>query len=271
MEKIKFEEEWNELCPIYLENDNNFFQIGTGVLIDIFDSIYLLTAAHIIDEYYKSHLGHLLIPSENSFIPISGIINHKHLKNNETREDDKIDFSFFKLDDKTIRALHSIFKPLKPHQIRFNYDYTSNMTDIIKKEILTYRHPKNSSKELKNIHLIDDKENIISMNNYLIKNMIIFAGYPNTKSKTHQNIHTSEIVYYWGGSVHKKTYEQYNCNTQIQILSEFGKHKALDSNFDLRIPPKPFGISGGGIYKIIRKNNSFDRELIGIAHTYKKK
>ena len=43
LSKIKFDSEWDELCPIFRKVDNYkaFEQIGTGVLIDIWDNILL--------------------------------------------------------------------------------------------------------------------------------------------------------------------------------------------------------------------------------------
>ena len=44
----------------------------------------------------------------------------------------------------------------------------------------------------------------------------------------------------------------------------------MDSSLTSKNAAKPHGISGGGVYKIIRTDSGFDRELIGIGHTYKK-
>lgn len=87
MISLKFKDEsWDELCPIFLQDNENFIQIGTGVLINIFEKVYLLTAAHVIDELYKTKTAKLLVPSINGFEYITGTLYHRHLKENESRE-----------------------------------------------------------------------------------------------------------------------------------------------------------------------------------------
>lgn len=51
MAKLKFKDKiWNELCPIYVEVDDDYEKIATGVLLNIFNNIFLLTASHVIDQ-----------------------------------------------------------------------------------------------------------------------------------------------------------------------------------------------------------------------------
>lgn len=55
-------------------------------------------------------------------------------------------------------------------------------------------------------------------------------------------------------------------------MAEFGKNGSMNKDYVKSTPPQKTGISGGGIYKIIKSNDGFhDRELIGIGHTKKDK
>lgn len=49
LSKIKFEEEWDEICPIFRQIDHykTYEQIARGVLVEICDTVYLLTASHV--------------------------------------------------------------------------------------------------------------------------------------------------------------------------------------------------------------------------------
>lgn len=269
MPLITFKEEWDELCPIYIEDEDMFEQIGTGVLINIFNNIYLLTASYVIDELYKSKDNALLIPTVNGFDSIAGTLYHKHLQENENRADDKIDFSFYKLSEEMINVLHKNFIPLAEDKINFSDDYTVEHTTDINEmnKILNIKKVPNMMKKMHEEENYIDKENVDKLNKIICEATITFAGFPNTKSKERNGIHSGEIVYYRGRGLSKQEYITHSYEKSINILAEFGKYGTMNKNFISYNSPKPQGISGGGVYKIIETENSFDRVLIGIGHT----
>lgn len=268
MNNIRFEDEWDEMCPIYLDNEGIFEQIGTGVLINIFENIYLLTASHVIDELYRFKGANLLIPTVDGFDRIAGTLYHRHLKENENRDDDKIDFSFYKLSSEMIKDLHENLIPLIENQIDFSNDFTVNINKSKK-----LMHDKEVPKVMKKVYSKKSSismETINAMNDKLCNTTIIFAGYPNTKSNYQNDIHQTEIVYYHGMALSSEEYITNNYDKTLNILAEHGKYGVMDKDFNSKNSPKPQGISGGGVYKIIKTDKGFDRELIGIGHTYKK-
>ena len=269
MINIKFEYEWNEICPIFFDNEKVFEQIGTGVLINILENVYLLTASHIIDELYKYKNSNLLIPTIDGFDRIAGTLYHRKLKENENRDNDKIDFSYYKLSSEIVKKLHYDIVPLKKDQIDFSNSFMFKDVDILEKNI-KHKELYKFVKEIYSNQTLENKKIINEIDNYVCNTTIIFAGYPNTKSKSYNDVHQSEAVYYYARALSNKEYMNNNYDKNINILAEHGKYGVIDENFNLKTSPKPNGISGGGIYKIIRTNDGFDRKLIGIGHTYKK-
>lgn len=266
---MKFKEEWDELCPIYFEDEDQFEQIGTGVLLNLYDNTYLFTASHVIDELYKSKTAKLLIPTKDGFDSIAGTLYHRHLSQNENRKDDKIDFSFYRLAKEIVAGIHKNFKPLTENNIEISDRF---VTDVDKSYELI--HPKEALKRMKNLYQDieqNGKEIIELINDFKVKTTITFAGYPNGKLKVKDNIYSSEIVYYHGRRVEKERYESLNYELQTNILAEFGKKGVNDTKFNLLNFPKPNGISGGGIYRLLQTDDGLDRKLIGIGHTYKSK
>ena len=86
---------WEELCPIYVELDNKMEKIATGVFINIFNNIFLLTAAHVIDQA-KNLKKEISIPLKYGLQNIAGTLYHRYLEDGEYRNDDMIDFSYYK-------------------------------------------------------------------------------------------------------------------------------------------------------------------------------
>lgn len=266
--KIKFDGEWDELCPIFFEYNNSFEQIGTGTLIRIEKNILLLTAAHVIDNLYTIADSALFIPTINGFEVISGTLYHRHLNKNELREDDLIDFSFYILSEEIIPLLHESFIPLTLEQLSFNKEYFLNYE---KPKMM--KNTKKVPKFMKEIYSGDSKfslEDISKMNDIICDITLIFAGYPSTKSKSRNDNFYGEIVYYRGIKLSEKEYDENNFLKDINITVEFGKFGTMNKEFESSNSPKPHGINGGGIYKIIYTEKGFDRLLVGIGHTYKK-
>lgn len=267
---IKFEDEWDELCPIFIFNKEDIEQIATGVLIDIWDNTYLLTASHVVDHFYIEK-KELYIPTKKGFEPISGVYNHSHLKEGESRDDDNIDFSFFKLSNELKSNLID-FEPIKENKINLSIDFTLDDKYKESNQLITRNYIKESTNYLKNNYASFNDNQLEQFASIISDITIVFAGYPISKSKNKNNITTSEIVYYHGRAVEKSKYETLMLNYNINIIAESGKHGSMNKDYVKSISPKKTGISGGGIYKIVKGNNGFhDRKLIGIGHTKKDK
>lgn len=267
---IKFKDEWDELCPIFIFNQEEIEQIATGVLIEIWNNTYLLTASHVIDHFYIEK-KELYIPTKNGFELISGIYHHSHLQEGESRDDDNIDFSFFKLSNELKSNLVD-FEPIQENKINLSIDFTLNEKYKRHNQLLTKNYIKKSNTFIKNNHTNFNHNLLENYTSTISDITIIFAGYPISKSKNKNNKTYSEIVYYHGSAVEKSEYETFSLNYKINIMAEFGKYGSMDKDYVKFISPKKTGISGGGIYKIVKGNNGFqNRELIGIGHTKKDK
>jgi len=268
MEKITFKDNWDEMCPLFIRGENKYEHVGTGVLLNIWDNTYLLTASHVIDFIYVNKNELFMPNNQGVFIKIDGELFHNPLVWNQKREDDKIDFSYFKLDRKMLNQIIDICKPLNDKQISFEKNFCTNLDN--KSFNLSQRTStvRNEIREYSKIIETFDESQIKKYNDAQIKEKIIFAGFPLTKTKNHAGFIRQEFVYYHGRAVLEKNYLDESLNTDINILSEFGKKGVYKEGVGFLNSPNPFGISGGGIYKIIRTDDGFDRELIGIGHTY---
>lgn len=269
MGKLKFKDIlWDELCPIYVEIDNKLEKIATGVLLNIFDNIFLLTASHVIDQV-KNINKEISIPTKYGFQNIAGTLYHRYLQENENRKDDMIDFSYYKFSSEMIEVMHKDFIPLTRDMIKVSDDFSFEINKSIKPI-----HTKEMMKRMKLLYDNQNSENnkqLKFINDFRIKATITFAGYPNTKSKDKEIYYSGEQVYYHGRGVDKNIYKLYNCSAENNIIAEYGKKGTMNTDFNSTNFSKPEGISGGGIYKIIETKDGLDRELIGIGHTYKAK
>ncbi len=109
-------EEFSELCPIFVDSSKGIVQQGTGVLIDLFDSIFLFTAAHVLDEMVeRSH--DLLIPCKGGIDSIEGSYSYIALKHKQNRNEDMIDVAYFKLTNEIAERLHDSLEPLPEDKI----------------------------------------------------------------------------------------------------------------------------------------------------------
>lgn len=269
MPRLKFKDEsWDELVPIFVENNDNLEKIATGVLLNIFDNIFLLTASHVIDQ--AKNIGEeIQIPTKNGFEYVAGTLYHRYLQKNENREDDMLDFSYYKLSKEMIDVLETSFNPLTEEMIELSDDFSTEL-EIPDK----LPHIKELKKHLKSIYdnqTIENNEKLKLIEDFREKTNITFAGYPNTKTKEKDDGFYSELCYYHGHGVNKSIYKQYNYIPEDNIIASFAKMGTMNSDFDHSIHPKPDGISGGGIYRLIHTEEGIDRKLIGIGHTYKTK
>jgi len=103
------------VCPIFvLHNKNNELeQIGSGVLLKIKEKGFLLTAAHVSD---WSKEGNLCIPTMNGIEEISGYWTSILAPKGLGRAKDKIDISYYLLDDDLKNNIHQDFNFLRRNE-----------------------------------------------------------------------------------------------------------------------------------------------------------
>ena len=269
MARLKFKDIlFDELCPIYVETQDDFEKIATGVLLNVFDNVFLLTASHVIDQA-KNINKEIAIPTKNGLENISGTLYHRYLQKNENRDDYMLDFSWYKLAPKMIDILHEDFIPLTKEKIEISDDFTFQHDKSL--EPIPVKEMMKRMKFLYDNPTPENNEKLEFINDFIIKSKIIFVGYPNTKSKVRETSYSDEKTYYHGDGVGEDIYKSYNCTLVDNIIAEYGKKGTMNTDFDATNSPKPEGISGGGIYRLIETKDGLDRKLIGIGHTYKAK
>lgn len=110
----------NSVCPIFCEREGeNLYQVGSGVLIEFRGHGFLLTAAHVIDELDEAAL---LVPhSENEIKPIEG--SYSYIKTSGSRNEDFLDYGYFKLETGFLAGLKEHFCFIKEHELGVEEHY----------------------------------------------------------------------------------------------------------------------------------------------------
>ena len=98
------------------DNKQLYSVIGTGILLEYEEKLFIVTAAHVIDHNEYTTLYTFL---NNQTIELTGDWELTLKPNNERRKD-KIDFAFHMLDSTTSQTFKSNYKPLQIHDILFN-------------------------------------------------------------------------------------------------------------------------------------------------------
>ena len=106
-------DQFDALCPIFYESEKSSFNhIGTGVVINFRDTIFILTAGHVIDELNKEDDSALMIPtSDNSIVSIEG--TYSYFTPTNDRPSDMMDFGYFKLDLNFANEIKKVFPPIE--------------------------------------------------------------------------------------------------------------------------------------------------------------
>jgi hypothetical protein len=91
------------VCPIFRSTNAGPEQIGSGVLLNVGDVSFLLTAAHVTDERKRSDL---LIPSKTGFVNLFGLFIELAISPNQTRNDDKLDVAVVRLSHDLVARIH---------------------------------------------------------------------------------------------------------------------------------------------------------------------
>lgn len=104
------ENELSSVCPIFIRYSNGKSeQVGSGVLLQLENDIFLLTAGHVIDWMEQ---GTLCIPCNDGISSITGYISSIYAPMSIDRNDDKLDIAYFKLDDDLVTKIHKDFIPI---------------------------------------------------------------------------------------------------------------------------------------------------------------
>lgn len=102
---------FDSICPIFLDrNEDVVEQVGSGVLVLVSDTVFLLTAAHVVD---WSSQGALCIPSNAGIVPIEGSVVSIETKRGVARSKDKIDLAYYKLTKSLASNLHQSLWPIE--------------------------------------------------------------------------------------------------------------------------------------------------------------
>lgn len=101
----------DSLVPIFLwERDlEHPDQIGTGIYVRLGASAYLLTAGHVVDHRER---GSLCVPGAGGIIGLNGGVGGNSLPPGSSRQEDKFDVAFIRLNEETKAQLHPSFEPL---------------------------------------------------------------------------------------------------------------------------------------------------------------
>ena len=99
------------LVPLFIETEvpKRIIQVGTGVFLDFQSEPFLFTAAHVTDNLQH---GTLLAPTVNGLSPIDGYLAHIDLPPEVSRNNDRVDMAYYRLDTNFARELCYNFSPL---------------------------------------------------------------------------------------------------------------------------------------------------------------
>ncbi len=125
----------DSVCPIFCDKEGErLYQVGSGVLIDFRGHVFLLTAAHVIDELKNADL---LIPhAHNEIKSVDG--SYAYVKSIGSRDGDFLDYGYFKLDKDFSYGLNGLFYAVKEHELGVEKNYTKNELQDIHTENLMF-------------------------------------------------------------------------------------------------------------------------------------
>jgi len=96
--KPKFES-INSICPIYAASDRERPKlIGTGTLLDFGKARFLVTAAHVHDEYTENQVA-LYVATAGALLELPQRFHKTVVPPSGKRDDDRLDFAFIRLTD----------------------------------------------------------------------------------------------------------------------------------------------------------------------------
>ena len=91
--------------------------VGSGVFIKLDKSYYVVSAAHVLAEYYKD----TFVMLEDKELVIGGRLASTPMPTSGNRKDDKVDISIIKVDDYSAKELLRRFTPIEISEIGLNH------------------------------------------------------------------------------------------------------------------------------------------------------
>ena len=88
--------------------DGPLDQVGSGVIVEIGDELFALTAAHVTDH---SDDGVLYMPAVDGIVPISGGLSYNPVPSHGSRDKDNADMAYYHLSSEWRCKLHPSIKP----------------------------------------------------------------------------------------------------------------------------------------------------------------
>jgi hypothetical protein len=91
------------ICPIFRQTNSAPEQTGSGVLLQVGDGHFLLTAAHVTEQRSANVL---LIPSKRGFVNLFGLFLESPLPPSGSRKDDNRDVAVVRLSQDLVDRIH---------------------------------------------------------------------------------------------------------------------------------------------------------------------
>lgn len=142
-------------------------------------------------------------------------------------------------------------------------------------DIAYFKIERELSNSLHHIFKVLKRDDLHLTESLVDNDIYTFAGFPWRKTKSRNNVHTSEQFAYTGGAAAERKYEKLGYDRSSHIVVSFNRQKSYNTSGSKIIPPHPQGISGGGVYTWPKDIKTSNREvnllLVGIGHTYHEK
>ena len=106
---------YDSILPIIVEDEAGVDQIGSSVLLSVSGSVFLLTAAHVTDGIRGKTC---LIPTRNGLEPIAGWLSTLNISAGMSRDEDRLDIAYFRLDPEIVSRLPEDSVPLSRTDLR---------------------------------------------------------------------------------------------------------------------------------------------------------
>ena len=101
---------FRSVLPIFRDaNGDDVEHVGSGVLLEIGDALFVLSAAHVFDEGVD---GNLYMPAAANIEAMHGTISHGVVPESGQRRDDRVDMAYFHLAREWRDKLHPDITPL---------------------------------------------------------------------------------------------------------------------------------------------------------------
>jgi len=228
----------DSVLPLFRSKGNRSVpvQFASAVLIQRHDAFYLLTAAHVIDEWRTD--TEVLIPvSDGTLVPLDGYYRYIDIPPEQPRSEDALDVAYVRLAPHLVAPVVGAFTPVPP-----------NATELLTEE-----------------YWRNDQIFFCSA-----------TGYPASKARRDGDAHKIDAWSFGGSLItDSTTYERLGYSTKVNILLGYDRSQTINLGSEERnvaSAPHLKGVSGGGIFIWPETESDFPpicgRKLIGIVHTY---